>query len=53
MKNKKLWNKTCTIKNKLQDIISNDLQFEAQDEDVKKVFYKSIDKLNEFIDNIK
>ena len=52
MKNKRLWNKSCNIKNKMQDIISNDLQFEAQSEDFKRVFYGSIDELNLFIDNI-
>jgi len=53
IKNKNLWNKICNIKNKLQDIISNDLQFEAQEMEDKRKFYSAIDDLNYFIDNIK
>ena len=51
-KNIRLFNKSCNLKNKMQDIISNDLQFEAQDEEFKRHFYAAIDNLNRFIDNI-
>ena len=52
IKNIRLFNKCCNLKNKMQDIISNDLQFEAQEEEFKRNFYSSIDDLNRFIDNI-
>lgn len=56
IKNKSLRNKAIVRLEKVREIMRcnwmYDLQFESQDMETKKHFYKAIDELQAFIDNI-
>ena len=52
IKSKRLYCKIWKKYNDLQHLLKRDLQLQAQEEETKRDYYKAIDQLRVFLDNI-